>query len=68
LNIFNTDPWGDIEPTSYKYAPNNLTLKSFPSNIGGSIVGIDLNPKGAYLYKGLNEADCISFLNTLNLI
>lgn len=67
LQNFNTDPWGSIEPSSYKYAPNNNTLKSFSDN-DLNIIGRDLNPKGAYLYKGLNKADCIKFLNSLNLI
>lgn len=67
LENFNTNTWGNIEPGSYKYTPNNSTLQTF-SNTNLNIIGRDLNPKGAYLYKGLNEADCIKYLNSLNLI
>lgn len=57
--------------SNYKYTPDTNILASFPTGSqGGDIVGRDLNNTnaGAYIYKGLYQADCINHIINLNLI
>jgi hypothetical protein len=56
--------------SQYIYSQNGTVLNTLQSNLGGNIVARDLNTEknGAYIYKGLNQADCINYLRNLNLI
>jgi hypothetical protein len=61
-------PSVDNLTSDYKYTANNTVLASLTSGEGGNLVGRDLNGSDAYVYKGLNQSDCINYLINLNLI
>lgn len=55
--------------STYKYASNNTIITPLPSNLGGNVIGRDLTSgKGAFIYKGLFQSDCIQYLLNLNLV
>lgn len=60
----------ELNPNStYKYADNKGVVKFLKSNVGGNLIGRDLTTeKGAFIFKGLFQSDCIKFINQLNLI